>query len=105
MFRQGSTEDVKRLQEARKEILENKKFQHKVEDSFASNNSRQLWSSLQTMTGYKLNEKSLVADDLWKLAHDLNCFYTRIDSTDFSAERAATLVEVNGREQREEVLT
>ena len=43
-FRRGSTEDVKRLQkEARKEILQNKKkFRHKVEDSFASNNSKQL---------------------------------------------------------------
>ena len=47
-FRRGSAEDVKRLQkEARKEILQNKKkFRHKMEDSFASNNSRQLWSSL-----------------------------------------------------------
>ena len=59
----------------------------------------------QTMTGYKPNKKSLVADDLRKLAHDLNCFYARFDSTDFSAERAVTLVEVNWREQREEVLT
>ena len=106
-FRWGSTEDVKRLQKkARKEILQNKKkFRHKVEDSFASNNSRQLWSSLQTMTGYNPNKKSLVADDPRKLAHDLNCFYARFDSTDFSAERAATLAEVNGMEQREEVLT
>ena len=106
-FRRGSTEDVKRLQkEARKEILENKKkFRHKVEDSFASNNSRQLWSSLQTMTGYNPNKKSLVADDPRKLAHDLNCFYARFDSTDFSAERAATLAEANRMEQREEVLT
>ena len=76
-FRRGSTEDVKRLQkEARKEILENKKkFRRKVEDSFASNNSRQLWSSLQTMTSYNPNKKSLVADDPRKLAHDPNCFY------------------------------
>ena len=102
---QGSTEDVKHLQkEARKEIFENKKFQHRVEDSFASNNSRQLWSSLQTMTGYKLNKKSLVADVLRKLAHDLNCFYAHFYFTDFSAEHAATLVEVNRREQIEEVL-
>ena len=103
-FRRGSTEHVKRLQkEARKEILQNKKkFQHNVEDSFASNNSRQLWSSLQTMTGYNPNKKSLVADDPRKLAHDLNCFYACFDSTDFLAERAATLAEV---EQREEVLT
>ena len=106
-FRWGSTEDVKRLQkEARKDILQNKKkFRHKVEDSFASNNSRQLWSSLQTMTGYNPNKKSLVADDPRKLAHVLNCFYARFDSTDFSAERAATLAEVNRMEQREEVLT
>ena len=106
-FRWGSTEDVKRLQkEARKEILQNKKkFRHKVEDSFASNSSRQLWSSLQTMTGYNPNKKSLVADDPRKLAHVLNCFYARFDSTDFSADRAATLAEVNRMEQREEVLT
>ena len=82
-----------------------KKFRHKVEDSFASNNSRQQWSSLQSMTGYNPNKKSLVADDPRKLAHDLNCFYSRFDSTDFSAERAATLAEVNRMEQREEVLT
>ena len=106
-FRRGSTEDVKRLQkEARKEILENKKkFRRKVEDSFASNNSRQLWSSLQTMTSYNPNKKSLVADDPRKLAHDPNCFYAHFYSTDFSAERAATLAEVNRMEQREEVLT
>ena len=59
----------------------------------------------RTMTGYKPNKTSLVADDLRKLVHDLNCFYTRFDFTDFSAERAAILVEVNWREQREEVLT
>ena len=35
----------------------------------------------------------------------LNCFYARFDFTDFSAERAATLAEVNRMEQREEVLT
>ena len=106
-FRRGSTEDVKRLQkEARKETLQNKKkFRHKVEDSFASHNSKQLWSSLQTMTGYNPNKKSLVADDPRKLSHDLNCFYARFDSTDFSAERAATLAEVNRMEQRKEVLT
>ena len=105
-FRRGSTEDVKRLQkEARKEILQNKKkFRHKVEDSFASNNSKQLWSSLQTVTGYNPNKKSLVADDPRKLAHDLICFYARFDSTDFSAERVVTLTEVNRMEQRE-VLT
>ena len=59
----------------------------------------------RTITGYKPNKKSLVADDLRKLAHDLNWSYARFDSTDFSAERAATLVEVNWREQREVVLT
>ena len=57
------------------------------------------------MTGYNPNKKSLVADDPRKLAHDLNCFYARFDSTDLSAERAAILVLANGREQREEVLT
>ena len=30
----------------------------------------------------------------------LNCFYARFDFTDFSAERAATLAEVNRMEQR-----
>ena len=94
-----------RRRPGRKSWKTKKKFRHKVEDSFASNNSRQLWSSLQTMTGYNPNKKSLVADDPRKLAHDLNCFYARFDSTDFSAERAATLAEVNMMEQREEVLT
>ena len=87
-------------------MLENKKmFRDKVEDSFASNNSRQLWSNLQIMTGYRPNKKPLVAEDHRKLANDLKSFYARFDSTDFSSERADTLVEVSRGEHREEILT
>lgn len=39
------------------------------------------------MTGYRPNKKALVAEDLRKLADDLNCFYTPFDNTDCSAER------------------
>ena len=80
---------MKRLwKRARKAILESKKkFRVKVEDIFALNNSRELWNSLQTMTGYRPNKKALVAEDLRKLADNLNCFYNLFDDTDCSAER------------------
>lgn len=41
------------------------------------------------MTGYRPNKKPLAAEDLRKLADDLNCFYARFDTIDFSADRAA----------------
>ena len=59
-FNRDDTEAVKHLQkEARTAVLENKKLRDKVEDSFASNSSRKLWSSLQTMTEHRPNKKPL----------------------------------------------
>lgn len=55
------------------------------------------------MTGYRSN-KSLVAEDLQKLAGDLKSFYAHFDTTDFSAERAASVMEVSEKEHREEGL-
>ena len=59
-FSRDDREAFKQLQkEARTAMLKNKKLLDKVEDSFASNNSRKLSSSLQTMTGHRPNKKPL----------------------------------------------
>ncbi|KAL8583159.1 hypothetical protein ACOMHN_046543 [Nucella lapillus] len=106
-FQEGNKEEVKRLQkEVKKTVLANKRrFKEKVESNMASSNSRQVWSSLQTMTGYKPGKKGLDADDLQQLSRDLNTFYGRFDNTDFSAERESTLEKLNGRDDNQEVLT
>ncbi|KAL8579300.1 hypothetical protein ACOMHN_010884 [Nucella lapillus] len=106
-FQEGNKEEVKRLQkEVKKTVLANKqRFKEKVESNMASSNSRQVWSGLQTMTGYKPGKKGLDAEDLQQLSRDLNTFYGRFDNTDFSAERESTLEKLNGRDENEEVLT
>lgn len=99
LFKAGNTEEVKALQKkARGQILQNnKKFCDMVEDSFRTNNSRQMSKSLQAMTGCKPGKKSITADDQQKLANDLNEFYACSDDTDYSAEQSATLEEINQR--------
>ena len=106
-FKDGDKDQVKQLQkEARKVILANKRrFQSKVEESFQSSNSRQLWQNLQTVTDYKPTKKPLATDDPQTLAEELNHFFARFDQRDFSAEQAAALAEVNKREDKQEVLT
>ncbi|KAL8596932.1 hypothetical protein ACOMHN_062302 [Nucella lapillus] len=106
-FQEGNKEEVKRLQkEVKKTVLANKRrFKEKVESNMASSNSRQVWSGLQTMTGYKPGKKGLDAEDLQQLSRDLNTFYGRFDNTDFFAERESTLEKLNGRDESEEVLT
>ncbi|KAL8566693.1 hypothetical protein ACOMHN_050342 [Nucella lapillus] len=106
-FQEGNKEEVKRLQkEVKKTVLANKRrFKEKVESNMASCNSRQVWSGLQTMTGYKPGNKGLDAEDLQQMSRDLNTFYGRFDNTDFSAVRESTLEKLNGRDENEEVLT
>ncbi|KAL8617781.1 hypothetical protein ACOMHN_062535 [Nucella lapillus] len=89
-FQDHNTEEVERLQkETKKTVQANKRhFRGKVENNLASNNTRQVWTCLQTMTGYKPGKRSLDAEDHQTLANDLNAFYGRFDITDFSRERA-----------------
>jgi hypothetical protein len=106
-FKAGDTPEVKRLQkEARKVILESKKkFRDKIEDSFASNDTRQVWSGLQTMTGYKPGKRALDVEDQQQLADELNTFYGRFDTADFSTERASVLAELSKKDDRIEEIT
>ena len=64
-FQSGDKEEVKRLRkDMRRTVLTSKRrFRDKVEDNLSSNNARQVWSCLQTMTGYKPGKRPLLADD------------------------------------------
>jgi hypothetical protein len=106
-FKEGDTQAVKDLQrELRARVKENKKkFKQKVEASFKTNNPRQLWQSLNTVTGYKPTKKNINADNAQKLADELNQFYSRFDQLDFGAEQAAILDEVRRRESQPVVIT
>ena len=73
-------------------IKENKtKFKDKVQANFNSNNSRQFWQGVNTMTGYKPAKKTISTDDPDALANDLNLFYARFDNKDFHKEQAEIL--------------
>ena len=73
-------------------IRENKtKFKNKVQDSFNSNNSREFWQGVNTMTGYKPAKKTISTDDPGTLANELNSFYARFDNQDFHKEQAEML--------------
>jgi len=106
-FKDGDRDGVKDMQRQLKlKIRENKrKFKKKVEDSFNTNNSRQLWQGLSTMTGYKPGKKSIHAEDPQALAEELNKFYARFDQQDLSTEQAAVLEMVRQKEGQPVVLT
>jgi hypothetical protein len=106
-FQEGDEDEVKRLQkEVRRTVQANKRrFKDRVENNLASGRSRQVWSGLQTMTGYRTGRNSLDSADQQTLANDLSTFFGRFDTTDFSTERASALEELGRREDVEEALT
>ena len=63
--------------------LQNKK---KVQDLFATNNSRMAGQGLNKITGYKQSKKSVDVKDKAAFAEEMNTFYARFDSVDYSVK-------------------
>ena len=88
-FEQGDLFQVKAIQKDIKRIARECKHNYKlkIEKQMRDTNVRQAWKGLYTMVG--INEKKEVintCDDL-SFANELNTFYGRFDTSDFSTER------------------
>ena len=73
-----------------------KNYQLKLENSLNSSNIKQAWNIMNTMTGAKSKtNRNIVTSDENKLANELNDFYCRFDSINFSDLRLNALRNVN----------
>ena len=73
-----------------KEIVDAKeKYREQLESKFRSNNPREGWKCMQTMTGYKQKQKSPPVSEsssVHDTANEFNTFYARFDDKCFDAE-------------------
>ena len=56
-----------------------KEYKTKIEGYFKSNNAKDAWKGLKTITGYTAKSQSLPTDNEETLANDLNKFYARFE--------------------------
>ena len=57
-----------------------------MEKKLTEGQGRSAWDGLNTMMGKNTKKQELKCDDPLTFANDLNVFYSRFDSTDFSRE-------------------
>ena len=73
-----------------------KNYRMKLEKSLNSSNIRQAWNIMKTMTGAQTKtNSSLVTSDENKLANELNDFYCRFDSNNFSDSKFKALSNIS----------
>ena len=63
-----------------------RQYKDKVEKKLTEGQGRAAWDGLNTMMGKNTKKQELKCDDSLTFANDLNVFYSRFDSTDFSRE-------------------
>ena len=66
-------------------------YKEKVENQFKTNNSRQAWQGVKNMIGCSKKSSTISTSDDQKYAEDLNAFYARFDTRDYSSERKAVV--------------
>ena len=64
------------------------KYRDKIEAMFKSNNTKQAWNGLRVVTGYKKKTVMPDPDNINEYVNELNEFYARFDTYDFSNECA-----------------
>ena len=69
--------------------IEINKEQHrkKIQQEFKSNNTKTVWNGLKTIVGYTPKQTCLDITNGADYANNLNTFFSRFDTTDFSNER------------------
>ena len=89
LFATGQLQRVKELQRTigKKIKLCKVDYKNRLEKNFQQNNPRVAWQAMQTMTGYK-SKKQMVAHSN-DFVNELNNFYCRFDTHDFTAENTA----------------
>ena len=79
---------MRTINEQLKKAIESKKkiYKEKIEDQLKSNDSRKAWDGLKTITGYKKKSNLPSVENNETFANELNEFYSRFDTHDFSDE-------------------
>ena len=57
-----------------------------MEHSFQTSNMKKLWDTMKTVTNMNPEKKQIIALDEQQKSNELNDFYLRFDSQDFSLE-------------------
>lgn len=88
-FQQGDLIQVKAIQKEIKQIISECKHNYKlkIERQMKDTNVHQAWKGLYTMVGKMEKNAAINTSDDMAFANELNCFYGRFDTSDFSTER------------------
>ena len=83
--------DIQKLKDAQRDINNHIRkckmnFKEKVESAFHSNNMRRAWQGVATMVGAGRTKNQISVQNPQSYANELNAFYTRFETHDFSAE-------------------
>ena len=106
-LKHGTKEDRRRAQDRlRTEIEERKKnYREKLESLFDKNDYRGAWEGLQKITGYKPGNTRTRVDDEQRFSNDLNKFYARFDSIDYSENTKYELEQLDDHAHGPEITT
>ena len=90
IYSQGDKIELKAIQEELKCAIRKERlvYKKKIEDMFLNNDMRKVWSGMRLMSGYasKSGNSAPLPDVSVDYANELNSFYNRFDSQDFSNE-------------------
>ena len=87
-FLSGDRQKVKELDKEfkRKARIAKREYKDKVEDKFVTGNASEAWRGLNTMMGRSQKQNRVQCNDSETFANDLNQFYARFDTHNFSQE-------------------
>lgn len=96
-FRNNDQLQLRAVQSELNQRLREAKQQHKetLEENLQNMNTRKLWASVRTMTNMKSTKKPFHAVDELSTANELNRFYKRFETQDFSAECNSALENIS----------
>lgn len=94
--------DRSQLKEIQKELTRKithakSHYKDKVENLFKSNNSKDAWKGLKKLGGYESKSSLPEPENVMSFVNDLNKFYARFDSINFSDECAEVLRLIDNR--------
>ncbi len=66
-------------------------YKSKIESNFSENSARSVWCGIKTIMGSVKKPQETECNDDIAFSNELNTFYSRFDSVDFSDDRKAVL--------------
>ena len=105
-----ATKDKHKLREVQTEIKSaiyqaKLKYKQKMENMFNSNDTRQAWSYLNTIAEIKKKSTSFEPENKTEFSNELNSFYARFDTQDFSKEQNELNVTLRAKQDPEIIIS